>query len=570
MNILGINYGGHDTSACIIVNGKILAACEQERYDGIKHSRNFPINAIQDCLKISGLSINQVDIISFGLIPQLKIRSLYLNSLVKDPDRINIFIQDIKKIDELENIEKIIREKTLFKKKIEYKNHHLCHLASAFYPSGFEKSLITSYDGIGEINSALFALGKKDKIKILHEQNVFPNSLGLIYSAVTHFLGWRHHCDEGIIMGLAPFGDPFSKVPKSKLRYIDYFRKIIFLEKKDKLSFIVNKDWISYHQTRDTWVSEKFIKNFGNLRGCDSKINQHHKNIASALQLRIEEIVLYQLKYLKKKYKSDYLCIAGGVGLNCSLNGKISRSKIFKKIFVQPASGDAGVAYGACLLSYKNISKKKIILDNFYLGHRENNDSYLKNLKKSGLDFKHLGEKIYNTTAELISEGKIIAWFQDGAEFGPRALGNRSILCKPYPSGMKDYLNKKVKFRENFRPFAPSVLEEDLNLYFDIDQKSEHMLIACLVKKSKKKIIPAVVHIDDTCRVQSVSKKNNLKFWKLINEFKEITGISVLLNTSFNVKGYPIVNSSADAIKCFLKHKIDYLVLGNFLVSKKY
>jgi carbamoyltransferase len=371
-------------------------------------------------------------------------------------------------------------------------------------------------------------------------------------------------------MGLAPFGDPFSKVPKSKLRYIDYFRKIIFLEKKDKLSFIVNKDWISYHQTRDTWVSEKFIKNFGNLRGYDSKINQHHKNIASALQLRIEEIVLYQLKYLKKKYKCDYLCIAGGVGLNCSLNGKISRSKIFKKIFVQPASGDAGVAYGACLLSYKDISKKKLILDNFYLGHRENNDSYLKNLKKFRLNFKNLGEKIYNTTAELISKGKIIAWFQDGAEFGPRALGNRSILCKPYPSGMKDYLNKKVKFRENFRPFAPSVLEEDLNLYFDIDQKSEHMLIACLVKKSKKKIIPAVVHIDDTCRVQSVSKKNNLKFWKLINEFKRTTGIPVLLNTSFNVKGYPIVNSSADAIKCFLKYKIDYLVLGNFLVSKKY
>jgi len=570
MNILGINYGGHDTSACILSNGKIIAACEEERYDKIKHSRNFPINAIKDCLKISNLKMSQIDLISFGFLPSLRIEDLYIKTLAENPNRINILIQDIHKIDNLENIENIIRKKTSFKKKIEFHNHHLCHLASSFYPSGFKKSLITSYDGIGEVHSALFAIGDKNKIKIIHDQNKFPNSLGLFYSAVTSYLGWRHHCDEGIIMGLAPFGNPHAKNKKTGKSYIKSFREIIKVDSKDPLKYLISLDWISYHKKRDTWVSNKFLDAFGPKRKYNQKLNNHHKNIAAALQLRLEEVIISQLKYLKKKYNIHHLCLSGGIALNCSLNGKISRLKIFEKIFVQPASGDAGVAIGSTIVSHlkrrKNIDVK---LTNYYLGHKDSLKNILSNFNSKKINAINYGENIFKVTAKLLAKGKIVGWFQGRAEFGPRALGNRSILCKPFPVSMRDHINSKVKFRESFRPFAPSVLEEELHNYFDINQTSEHMLLACEAKNRKKKFISATVHVDNSCRVQSVSKKTNKKFWNLLNEFKKETEIPVLLNTSFNIKGMPIVNNSKDAIECFLKYKIDHLIIDNYLINKK-
>lgn len=570
MNILGINYGGHDTSACIISKGKILAACEQERYDKIKHSRNFPIDAVNDCLKISELNISDIDIVSYGLDIKAKINNLYLKPIIQEPARINLFFQDIKKLYENENIEKYIRKKLNFKKKIDFVNHHLCHLASAYYVSKFKKSLVTSYDGVGEFNSALFGLATNGKIRIVHDKNVFPDSLGLFYSAITFYLGWKHHCDEGIIMGLAPYGNPHAKVNKLKFSYIQLFRKIINQDKKDPLLYKVNREWISYNRVRDKWVSDLFINTFGKKREYNHKLKQHHKNIAAALQLRLEEIVLSQLSILKKKFKAEYLCIAGGVGLNCSLNGKISEKKIFKKIFIQPASGDSGVAVGAALVSYfkynKNMNKK--FNDSAHLGYVEKSNNIKKILDNNKAKYSYRGDKIYEDTAKFLYEGKVVGWFQGQAEFGPRALGNRSILCKPFPIKMKDHLNKNVKFREVFRPFAPSVLEENLHEYFNINQKSEHMLIACKVKKNKKKTIPAVVHVDDTCRVQSVSKNKNERFWKLISEFKKLSNIPVLLNTSFNIKGQPIVNDIEDALKCFKKYKIDILIVDKYLIKK--
>ena len=570
MNILGINYGGHDTSACIISRGKILAACEQERYDKIKHSRSFPLNAINDCLKISGLDINDIDIVSYGLDIKAKINNLYLKPIIQDPSRINLFFQDIKKLYENENIEKYIRKKLKFKKKIDFVNHHLCHLASAYYVSKFKNSLVTSYDGVGEFNSALFGHASNGKIRIFHDKNVFPDSLGLFYSAITFYLGWKHHCDEGIIMGLAPYGNPYAKVNKLKFSYIQLFRKMIKQDRKDPLSYMINRDWISYNRVRDKWVSDLFIKTFGKKREFSHKLKQHHKNIAAALQLRLEEIVLSQLSFLKKKFRAEHLCIAGGVGLNCSLNGKISEKKIFKKIFIQPASGDSGVAVGAALVSYfkynKNMNKK--FNDSPYLGYVEKSNNIKKILDNNKAKYSYRGDKIYEDTAKFLYKGKVVGWFQGQAEFGPRALGNRSILCKPFPTNMKDHLNKNVKFREVFRPFAPSVLEENLHEYFNINQKSEHMLIACKVKKNKKKAVPAVVHVDDTCRVQSVSKNKNERFWKLISEFKKLSNIPVLLNTSFNIKGQPIVNDIEDALKCFKKYKIDILVVDKYLIKK--
>ena len=570
MKILGLHYGGHDTSASITINGKLIAACEEERYDKEKHTRNFPINAIKDCLKISKLKINDIDIISYGNDPFLQIREKYLKLAIKDDYRIKAVVDDSLRIKNLFNTENLLREKLGFKKKIEFNNHHICHLASTFFPSGFKKSLIVSYDGIGEINSALFAVGDKNKIKVTHDKNKYPDSLGLFYTAITFYLGWKIYCDEGIIMGLAPYGDSRKKVPGKYKKYIDYFREIIKIDKKDPLKYIINLNWISYHNQRDTWLSNKFFNIFGKKRKEGSKILDHHKNIAAALQDRLEEVVIYQLRLLKKKTKTNYLCISGGVGLNCSLNGKISKSKIFKEIFVQPASGDAGTSYGACLVSEirnnKNVKIKKNL--DFYSGFRDNNKQILSNIKKSGLSFKDCKKKIFKETANLLANGKIVAWYQDGAEFGPRALGNRSILSRPFPLEMKDHINKNVKFREYFRPFAPSVLEENLFDYFDINQLSPHMLIACQANKKRSNQIPAVIHVDNSCRVQSVSKTNNFKFWNLINEFKNTTKVPVLLNTSFNIKGQPIVNTSKDALECFTKYNIDYLVINNYLLKK--
>ena len=571
MKILGLHSWGHDTSACLTVNGKLIAACEEERYNKEKHTRKFPSLAIKDCLKIANLKMKDIDIIAVGDQPLLRIREAYLKLAIRDENRIKVIIDDINKIKTIYETEKLIRKKTGFKKKIEFNNHHLCHLASTFYPSGFKKSLIVSYDGMGEIHSALFGVGTNKGINVFHDENKYPHSLGLIYTAVTFFLGWKIYHDEGIIMGLAPYGNSKAKVPGQKKTYIQYFREIIQIDKKDKLKYLINSEWNGYYYKRNKWLSDKFFKIFGKPRKPGSKITNHHKNIAAALQDRLEEVVLAQLKTMKKKTGANYLCISGGVGLNCSLNGKIENLKIFKEIFVQPASGDAGTAYGACLLSEIKNNKKftpKTNLD-FYKGYRVTNTNITKSLKKSKLESIDLKNKIFKKTAELLNQGKIIAWCQDGAEFGPRALGNRSIIAKPFPLSIKDHINKNVKFREYFRPFAPAILEENLYDYFSISQKSPHMLIACDVKKDKSKKIPAVVHVDNSCRVQSVSKKINFKFWNLINEFYKISKVPVILNTSFNIKGEPIVNTSEDAVKCFKKYNIDYLVIGTNLVKKK-
>tara|TARA_B100000963_G_scaffold357265_1_gene379026 strand:- start:784 stop:1719 length:936 start_codon:yes stop_codon:yes gene_type:complete len=309
---------------------------------------------------------------------------------------------------------------------------------------------------------------------------------------------------------------------------------------------------------------------FGPKRQEGGVLKSHHMNIAAALQKRLEYVVMEQLKFLKKKYKINKLCIAGGVGLNCSMNGKIVKSGLFKQIFVQPAAGDAGVAYGSCLVS--TLKRKKILSSenrNFYTGFRENKKSrIIKKIRQNKFKFKNYKDKIYDETAKLLSDGKIVGWFQGPSEFGPRALGNRSILCKPFPISMRDHINKNVKFREYFRPFAPAILATKQKKYFDLNQRSEHMLIACSANKLAKTEIPATVHVDGTSRVQTVTKSTNNKFWKLLKSFEKKTNIPVLLNTSFNVKGEPIVNDIDDALRCFKKYNIDFLVIDEFLIEK--
>jgi carbamoyltransferase len=567
VKILGIKYGGHDTSASILINGKIVASCAQERYSKDKHSRKFPLEAIQDCLRIAKISINELNEISFVGETEPYFREMYLKPALKSKKRLDFLVSDIEKIGKILTVEEKIRKVLSFKGKIKFYPHHLCHLASSYYPSGFDKALCMSIDGVGEYQTDMIALGSKNKLEIIEESNVYPNSLGLLYSAITHYLGWKHHCDEGIIMGLAPYGNAHSKIKNLKQTYYQFFKKILIPE--SPIKFTVNLDYIDYFNSRDKWVTNKFIKIFGKKREYSDPITQHHKNIAAALQLFLEEFVLKKIKYLKKKYKSDYLCLSGGVALNCSMNGKIEKSKIFKKIYIQPASGDDGCSMGACFLGYKNYSSAKIKKNlNSYLGSSFSDKDIKNTIKKYNFKFIK-SSNIFRDTAKYLNNGKIVSWFQGSAEFGPRALGNRSILCKPYPASMKDYLNKRVKFRENFRPFAPAVLDTFQSKYFSINQDSPHMLIACKVKSKYKDKIPAVVHIDNTCRVQTIKKDLNQKFYKLVKEFYNISRIPVVLNTSFNIKGQPIVNTPKEAIDTFLKTNIDVLAIGNYLAVKK-
>jgi carbamoyltransferase len=567
MKILGIRYGGHDSAASLMIDGEIIAASSQERYDYQKHSRNFPIDAIHDCLKTAGIKMSDLDEIAFGNDSLYHIKEFYLKQALKDEQRIGFLIRDIDRIKQAYEMEDIVREHTGYKGAINFYRHHLCHLSSAYYPSGFDKALLLSLDGMGEIETGMYAKGDNGEIEIIYENTKYPDSLGLIYSAITFYLGWRNHCDEGIIMGLASYGNPNETIPNSSMTYYELFSDII--KNDGKYGYTINRDWVVYDKVRNKWVSDKFYDLLGPKRDYEDEITIHHQHIAAALQLRLEKLVLGHLKILREETGLNKLCIAGGVGLNCSLNGVIEQSGIFDEIFIQPASGDDGSTLGACFMAAKNagmdIKPKKN--HNYYLGSVFSDQDMDNAVKASGVKYQK-PDDIFKATAKILEEGQIIAWFQGRAEFGPRALGNRSILTKPFPAAMKDYINKKVKFREEFRPFAPSVLKEHTSTYFDISQESPHMLIACHVQPDKKDEIPAVVHIDNTCRVQTVGEENNFRFRKLLEAFYEKTGVPVLLNTSFNVKGQPIVNTPEEAIKCFQSTAIESLVIGDYILSK--
>ena len=563
-NILSINPIGHDTSACLMMSSEIVAACEQERYTGDKHSRLFPLDAIQDCLKIGKIKIDDIDLICVPWIPKLMIRDFYLKPALKSDARLNYLRNDYGRIEELFNLEEEIRSKLKYKGKVEFFNHHQCHLASTFYSSGLEDPLLVSYDGCGEIDTMAIGIIDDGKIVTKVNKNQYPNSLGLLYSAITNFLGWKYACDEGIVMGLASIGDPFAKVPKSNFSYIDVFRKAV-LSTGDFQFKLQMPQLLNFFEKRDVWVGDEFFKLMGPKRKKDDDISDHHANIAAALQLRIEEIILEHLRIARKVFNKNTLCISGGVGLNCTLNGKIASEKIFDEIFVVPPSGDTGITIGACYLANKENDIKR--RHNFYLGSRYSDNEVLEELSKSSLTFDKPLD-LFKTTAKHLIDGKIIGWFQGATEYGPRALGNRSILTKPFPLEMKDYVNNQVKFRESFRPFAPAILEEFKNLYFDIDQNSPHMLMAVKAKVEKINKIAATVHNDNSSRVQTVSEENNKKFYQLIKSFYELSKIPVLLNTSFNVKGQPIVNTPKQAIDTFLNTKIDVLVIHDYILTK--
>ena len=593
-SILGISAFYHDSAAAILIDGKIIAAAQEERFTRKKHDANYPHNAIEFVLKFANLKLNDVDHIVFFEKPFLKFERLLETYVAMAPKG---FIQFTKAMPVWLR-EKLFQKNMLLQllkshdnnfnnsKKIFFSEHHLSHAASAFYPSPFNKAIVLTADGVGEWATTTVAIGDGKNLNIKKEIH-FPHSLGLLYSAFTYYTGFKVNSGEYKLMGLAPYGKP---------KYTDLIKKELIDIKEDG-SFKLNQKYFNY-TTGLTMTNKKFHDLFGkNPRNSKKEeLTEFHMDIASSIQEVTEEVILKICKSLKAEYKIPNLCLAGGVALNCVANGKIYKEKIFENIWIQPAAGDAGGSIGAALaywhieLSNQRQNLKTDQMNGSYLGPEFSNEEIKKKLNKLGAKFHFLNDnELIVKTATDLSEGKGVGWFQGRMEFGPRALGSRSIIADPRSETMQKNLNLKVKYRESFRPFAPSVLKEDVSDWFEFDKDSQYMLIVSNIKKEKQKKmsdaekklfgieklnvkrsdIPAVTHVDYSARIQTVHKETNKKYYNLIKMFKEKTGCPVIVNTSFNVRGEPIVNSPKDAFNCFMGTELDKLVIGNFYLDKK-
>lgn len=572
MIILGISAYYHDSAACLIKDGRVIAAIEEERFSRIKHDNNFPYKAIDFCLKNQSLMLKDIDYISYYEKPLLKFERILETFMDTYPFSLAPFLKGIPEwLDYKIKIENTIR-KLGFKNQVFFIPHHLSHAASAFYPSPFDKAAILTIDGVGEWQTTGLWKGQGTKIKPLKLIN-FPHSLGLLYSTFTSFIGFKVNEDEYKLMGLAAYGKPI---------YADKIRSIIDI--KDDGSFRLDLKCFGFRESFSMY-NRRFEELLGPARKPEEKITRRHADLAASTQLVTEEIYFKILNNLYSLTKSSNLCLSGGVALNALANGKIYERTLFKKIFVFGAAGDSGAAVGAALYAHNRIIKnnpsvilsltkdrtKRNKIDNLYLGSQYSNEQIEFVLKKYHLKYKKFTneDELINKTAKLLSQGKIIGWFQGKCEFGPRALGSRSILCKTSPRSMKTKVNI-IKRREQFRPFAGSILQEKVHEYFNVPNISlwsPFMTFCFQVKKNKKQDLKAIVHADGTCRIQTVSKTNG-RYFSLINKFYRLTGIPCILNTSFNLKGEPIVESPEQAIEDFLKTEMDYLLIEDFFVSK--
>jgi carbamoyltransferase len=559
MNILGISCFYHDSAACVVKDGVVAAASQEERFNREKYSQDFPIRAINDCLQRSGMTIYDVDHIAFYEKPMLKFQRVLLSHLRSFPMSLGNFIHMMPGWFQDRLVLPLKIQKELgYKGDIFFLKHHMSHAASAFLVSPFQEAGILTVDGVGEWATATKGYGRGTEIKIGKEIN-YPDSLGLLYSIVTTFLGFRVFSGEGKVMGLSAYGKPL---------YLDKFRKIV--DVRSDGSFHMAPRFFSLNKGNRMY-SRNFIKEFGPPRLPDENISQRHMDIAASLQAFLEEVVIAMARALYKEIRSPNLCLAGGVFLNCVANHRLLAETPFKNIFVQPAAGDSGCALGAAIYTYNCLlgNPRKYVMETVALGPEFGNLDIERALVNRGLRFRKMRpEEMFKHVALRISEKKIVGWFQGKMEFGPRALGMRSILADPRFADIKEILNVKVKFREWFRPFAPSVMEEHAAEYFDLESKSPFMLLAAAVRKEKRGIIPGVTHVDGTARIQTVSRATNGRYWDLINEFKNITGVPMLVNTSFNLRGEPIVCTPDEAIVCFQKSAIDCLVLNDFVSEK--
>tara|TARA_Y100000590_G_scaffold213372_1_gene241769 strand:+ start:32330 stop:34165 length:1836 start_codon:yes stop_codon:yes gene_type:complete len=592
ISILGISAFYHDSAACILKDGKIIAAAQEERFTRKKHDPSYPYHAIKFVLNYSNLKLSEVDQIVFFEKPFLKFERLLETYVAFAPKGFISFAKAMP----LWIKEKLFQKNFLFNKlkthdknyksdkNIYFSDHHLSHAASAFFPSPFEEAIILTADGVGEWATTTVAVGEKNSLEIKKEIH-FPHSLGLLYSAFTYYTGFKVNSGEYKLMGLAPYGNPI---------YEDKIKQLVDI--KDDGTFRLDQKYFNY-ATGLTMTNDKFNELFGHKprNPKNQKITQFHMDIAASIQKVTEEIMIKLAKAVHKEYGSKNLCLAGGVALNCVANGKILKEKIFDNIWIQPAAGDAGGSLGAALALWhiehnnkRNINANDDMKGSF-LGAEFNQEQIEKELKSLGANFETFNyNDVINKTSNYLSNEKAIGWFQGRMEFGPRALGGRSILADSRSDKMQKNLNLKVKYRESFRPFAPSILKEDLTDWFDINIESPYMLLVANVN-SKKKIemndnqkklfgidklnikrseIPAVTHVDYSARIQTVNKNTNKCYHDLISKFKEKTGCPVLVNTSFNVRGEPIVNTPTDAFNCFMGTELDYLVIGNCILDK--
>jgi carbamoyltransferase len=592
-SILGISAFYHDSAACILKDGEIIAAAQEERFSRIKHDPSYPYNAIEFVLKYANLKLSEVDQIVFFEKPFLKFERLLETYVAFAPRGFISFAKAMP----LWIKEKLFQKNLLFNKlknhdnnyktdeNIFFSDHHLSHAASAFFPSPFDEAIVLTADGVGEWATTTVALGKQNNLEIKKEIH-FPHSLGLLYSAFTYYTGFKVNSGEYKLMGLAPYGDP---IYEKKIKQL--------VDIKDDGTFRVDQSYFNY-ATGLTMTNNKFNNLFEQKprNPKKEKITQFHMDIAASIQKVTEEIMIKLAKSIRKEYNIKNLCLAGGVALNCVANGKILKEKIFENIWIQPASGDAGGSLGATLAFWHLEQGNKRIVNNFdnmkgsYLGNEFSQAEIENELLTIGAKFRSFDyDELISKTVECLSNEKAIGWFQGRMEFGPRALGARSIIGDPRSDTMQKNLNLKVKFRESFRPFAPSILREDLEEWFDISVESPYMLLVAQINKDKKiemsvsqknlfgieklnvkrSEIPAVTHIDYSARIQTVSEKNNKRYYDLISKFKEKTGCPLIVNTSFNVRGEPIVNSPADAFNCFMGTELDILVIGNCFLDKK-
>ncbi|CDO59340.1 MULTISPECIES: carbamoyltransferase [Parvibaculaceae] len=595
MKILGLSAFYHDSAAALLVDDRIVAAAQEERFTRKKHDSAFPTHSINYCLEEAGLTIDDIDHVAFYDKPFLKFERLLETYVAFAPRgfrsfrmaipvwlREKLFQKDLlgTELKEMANNGFDPAEQLLFSE------HHLSHAASAFYPSPFEEAIVLTMDGVGEWATTSVAHGKGNKLEVLREIH-FPHSIGLLYSAATYYTGFKVNSGEYKVMGLAPYGEP---------RFKDLMMEHLIDVKEDG-SFRLDQSYFDYC-TGLTMTNDKFAKLFGEpVRDADEPLTQFHMDIAASVQAVTEEIVLRLARSLRKEFGIPNLCLAGGVALNCVANGKVVLADIFDRVWIQPAAGDAGGAVGAALATrYLNFGKERTVPNGLdamagsYLGPEYSQEEIEKQLTEAGGVFTTLSDDdLYDQTAKALADEKAIGWMQGRMEFGPRALGNRSIIGDPRSPAMQKTLNLRVKYRESFRPFAPSVLREDVGDWFELDDDSPYMLLVAGVKESRRKAmtaeeenlfgieklnvprsdLPAITHVDYSARIQTVHKESNPRYHALISEFKKQTGCPVVVNTSFNVRGEPIVNTPHDAFRCFMGSDIEVLVIGNAFLRKE-
>ena len=587
MNTLGLSAFYHDSAACLVRDGKIVAAAQEERFTRKKHDSNFPKEAVSYCLREAKIDINRVDCVAFYEKPFLKFDRILHSYLAYAPAGLKSFLMAIPLwIRERVWMKELIRRELGCDCKIFFPTHHESHAASAFFPSPFVEAALLTVDGVGEWTTTSFGIGRANHIQMLGELR-FPHSLGLLYSAFTYFTGFKVNSGEYKLMGLAPYGEP---------KYVDLIlRELIDL--KEDGSFRLNMKYFNYGVGL-TMTNTGFNRLFGRgPRKPESRLTQSDMDLARSVQDVTEEIMLRMARHLAKETGQRNLCLAGGVALNCVANAKILRDGIFDRIWVQPAAGDAGGSLGAALLVWHQIrgNERKVDGVNYsqrgsYLGPAYSNDEIRRFLRAKQIPFVDLrDDELPQKIAELIKAQKVIGWFYGRMEFGPRALGARSIIGDAQSPEMQEVMNLKIKFRESFRPFAPSVLRERVSEWFDLDTESPYMLLVAPVGKNRRREmtpqeeqrfgleklltvrseIPAVTHVDYSARIQTVTQDHQPMYYRMIKRFEEITGCPVIINTSFNVRGEPIVATPEHAYTCFMRTNMDYLLLGNFLLEKK-